>query len=61
MGYIPFRGNAPQGAIRRILKMAFDYFRLGYIELGHCPAVLEPSAGARNWRKAFMKILRNAP
>ena len=33
--------------------------RLGYIWLGDCPAGLEPSAGARNRRKATMKIRRN--
>ena len=34
-GNSPFRGNAPEGAIRRIFKMAF--YRLGYIGLGDCP------------------------
>ena len=41
LGYSPFRGNASKGAIRRILKMAFD--RLGYIGLGDYPA------GLGNW------------
>ena len=39
-GNSPFRGNALEGAIRRIFKMAFYnlfYFRLGYIGLGDCP------------------------
>ncbi len=25
-GYSPFRGNVPEGVIRRIFKMAFDRF-----------------------------------
>ncbi len=39
--------------------MAFD--RLFYVRLGDCPAGLEPSAVARNRRKATVKIRRNAP
>ena len=46
------------------MKIIFDRLfkvRFGYVELGDCPAVLEPPAGARNRRKATVKIRRNAP
>ena len=49
------------GAFRRILRVAFNvfYVRLGYIWLDDCPAGLDPPAGARNMRKATVKIRRN--
>ncbi len=53
----PFRGNAPQGAIRRIFK----WLLLGYIRLGDCPTGLEPPAGARNRKKATVKNTTNRP
>ena len=53
MGIVPFR------AIRRNFKMAFD--RLGYIGLGDCPEGLEPPTGARNRRKATVKVRRIDP
>ena len=31
------------------------YFRLGYVNVNESPAGLEPSAGARNRRKATVK------
>ena len=50
-----------KGAIRRILKMAFDM--LGSVialqGLAICPTGLEPPVGARNRRKATVKIRSN--
>ena len=34
------------------------YFRLGYVRLDDCPAGLVPPTGARNRRKAAVKIRR---
>ena len=56
--YCKICGNTPLGAIF-ILKMAFVRLfqvRLCYIGLGDCPSGLEPPAGARNRRKATVKI-----
>ncbi len=35
------------------------YFRLGYSRVNECPAGIELPAGARNTRKAAVKIRRN--
>ena len=37
------------------------YFRLGYVRVNEYPAGLEPPAGARNRKKATVKIRRNWP
>ncbi len=34
------------------------YVSLGYVRVNECPAGLEPTAGARNWRKATVKMLK---
>ena len=36
-----------------------DYFRLGLVNVNDCPTGLEPPAGAKNRRKATVKIRRN--
>ena len=51
--YSPFRGNASLGAFICIFAVALE-------RLGVCPAGLEPPAGARNSRKATVKIRRSA-
>ena len=57
----PIHGNASYRAFCRIFTVAYD--RLFQVRLGDCPAGLSnwPPAGARNKKKATMKIRRNLP
>ncbi len=42
--------------ISKFCCVMIGYVRLGWVNVKNCPTELEPSAGARNRRKATLKI-----